>query len=99
MSKKPEIEFETPSVEYETPQRDSDGQKGIRKFLKLMGGCWCGRKRADCDGSGTRITHLWGDFYNFTCPMTGGGNTKVRPEIRKAAIQAGLIKQEDKDHG
>lgn len=93
MSKKPDIEYEAPTVEYETPRRESNtkGQKGVKAFLKELGSCVCGRP--DADASKVRVTNLWGNFYNFTCPH-GFANTTVKPAVRQAAVSAGLIKEE-----
>jgi len=100
MSKdKDEVEYETPTLEYETPKkkkRDKPAeyqQGGIDAFLQELGGCWCGKNVPGCDGSGSRVTNLWGKHYNYTCP-NGKNNTRVNPTIRQAAINAGLVKED-----
>ena len=96
MSKsKSEIDFETPMAgPSETPKRFSKprGQKGVQAFLDELGCCVCGRP--DADASKVRVTHLWKHYYNYTCPH-GLGNTRVNATIRQAAINAGLVKEED----
>ena len=98
MSKdKREVLYEAPSIEYETPKkkkRDKPAeQEGVAVFLKELGGCWCGKDVPGCDGSGSRVTNLWGKYYNFTCP-NGHNNTDVNSTIRQAAIKAGLVREE-----
>ncbi len=94
-----EIEYEAPAIDYETPKKKKRekptvvNQEGIAAFLKELGGCWCGRAVPGCDGSGSRVTNLWGKHYNYTCP-NGKNNTSVNSTIRQAAVNAGLVKEE-----
>ena len=87
----PKVTYETPKVEYSTPKKKS---KGIDAFVEELGGCWCGNNVPGCDGSGSKVTHLWGKYYNYTCP-NGKNNTRVNTTIRQAAINAGLVKEEN----
>lgn len=98
MSKKNEVEYEAPAVEIETPTMEletpkRESQKGIKAFLRELNGCWCGKNVPGCDGSGSRVTHLFKNYYNFTCP-NGHNNTRVKPAVRQSAVNAGLIKEE-----